>query len=68
MSRLRKRGELSKRARGGTLQLLNHMQQCPRCNLPNDQVLGGRDLVLCPVAERILRKSGVRGQHPAQRR
>ena len=50
------------------MQLLNHMQQCPRCNLPNDQVLGGRDLVLCPVAERILRKSGVRGQHPAQRR
>ena len=60
MPRKRRSRPLSKRASAGARQLANHIQQCKVCQLPADQVAGGRDLVLCPVGARLLRQSGVR--------
>ena len=60
MSTRRRPRQLSKKASGIARQLLSHIEHCKVCQLPADQVAGGRDLVLCPVGARLLRQSGVR--------
>jgi hypothetical protein len=69
---------MSPRKRAQLAALENHMKQCPRCRLPvaafgafaPEALVPDVDLALCPVAQSLLRRSGVRvaGQRAAHTR